>query len=192
MGVRPGFLAIGVALGVACAAALLAFVVAAPACRHAPRGVSPAHPATRVDTVQAVDAAGASPAPAPSAHEIPAKPAPHSTLPIPAPLVDARDLAAPKVTVKTQLALLSAGRIEAFRETLLPSLRPSLTAALFAACQHRIRQSAVLPDWEMAEEAVVEGHRVIRVSMFGKSMTGFHNIGDRWLADSVWCRPTVP
>jgi hypothetical protein len=25
--------------------------------------------------------------------------------------------------------------------------------------------------------------------MFGKSMTGFHEVDGRWLADGVWCLP---
>jgi hypothetical protein len=25
--------------------------------------------------------------------------------------------------------------------------------------------------------------------MFGKSMTGFHEVDGRWLADAVWCLP---
>jgi hypothetical protein len=25
--------------------------------------------------------------------------------------------------------------------------------------------------------------------MFGKSMTGFHDVDGRWLADALWCLP---
>ncbi len=71
----------------------------------------------------------------------------------------------------------------------LPAVQPQVTADAFAACRKRVRQVPVRPDWEMAEASASGGHRVIRVSMFGKSMTGFHEVDGRWLADALWCLP---
>ncbi len=101
----------------------------------------------------------------------------------PAALASARD------TVQTELRLLEAGERDLFRETFLPSLQSQVTAEAFTACRQRVRQVPVRPDWEMAEVSASGGHRVVRVSMFGKSMTGFHEVDGRWLADAVWCLP---
>jgi len=98
-------------------------------------------------------------------------------------------LASPQTTVQTQLRLLESGRQDLFRETFLPSAQPQVTAAAFAACRQRVRQVPVRPDWEMSEASTSGGHRIVRVSMFGKSMTGFHEVDGRWLADALWCLP---
>ena len=60
---------------------------------------------------------------------------------------------------------------------------------MIAGCRKKVASAVVMPDWEMAENEVVNGRRVRRVSMFGKSMTGFHEIDGRWLADAAWCVP---
>jgi hypothetical protein len=98
-------------------------------------------------------------------------------------------LASPQVTVQTQLRLLAGGNPDLFRQTFLPSVQPQVTAEAFEACRKRVDQVPVQPDWEMAETGTSGGHRVVRVSMFGKSMTGFHQVDGRWLADAVWCLP---
>jgi hypothetical protein len=98
-------------------------------------------------------------------------------------------LAAPQTTVLTQLRLLEGGNADFFRQTFLPSVQPQITAEAFEACRQRVRQAPVRPDWEMAETSTSGGHRVLRVSMFGKSTTGFHQVDGRWLADAVWCLP---
>jgi hypothetical protein len=98
-------------------------------------------------------------------------------------------LASPQTTVQTQLRLLEGGNADLFRQTFLPSVRPQVTAEAFEACRKRVRQVPVQPDWEMAEASTSGGNRVVRVSMFGKSMTGFHDVDGRWLADAVWCLP---
>ncbi len=97
------------------------------------------------------------------------------------------DLSSPKATVETQLRLLQEGKDDELRKTFLPSV--GISADQLDACKKKIASSVVKPDWEMAEEEVVNGHRVRRVSMFGKSMTGFHDIGGKWLADALWCLP---
>ena len=99
-------------------------------------------------------------------------------------------LASPRNAVQTALRLLDNGEQDLFRETFLPSVQPQVTAEAFDACRRRVRQAPVRPDWEMAEESAAGGERVVRVSMFGKSMTGFHDVNGRWLADSLWCLPT--
>ncbi len=76
--------------------------------------------------------------------------------------------------MQTELRLLEAGDRDLFRETFLPSVQPQVTAEAFAACRKRVRQVPVRPDWEMSEASASGGHRVVRVSMFGKSTTGFH------------------
>jgi len=103
--------------------------------------------------------------------------------------LDRAALASPRTTVQTQLRLLEAGEQDLFRQTFLPSVQPQVTAEAFAACRKRVRQAPVRPDWEMAEASAAGGHRVVRVSMFGKSMTGFHEVDGRWLADALWCLP---
>jgi hypothetical protein len=85
--------------------------------------------------------------------------------------------------------LLESGKPDLFRETFLPSVQPQVTAETFEACRKRVRQVPVRPDWETAEVGALGGHRVVRVSMFGKSMTGFHEVDGRWLADALWCLP---
>jgi hypothetical protein len=97
------------------------------------------------------------------------------------------DLASPQATVETQLELLRGGRDSELRTTFLPSV--SVTSEAIETCKRRVRSVPVRPDWEMAEDRVEQGHRVRRVSMFGKSMTGFHEMGRAWLADAVWCVP---
>jgi hypothetical protein len=96
--------------------------------------------------------------------------------------------------VKTQEQLLAARDDEGFRRTFLPEVRAELTAEAIESCRKRLGRRLVRPDWEMAENTVENGdagpHRVVRVSMFGKSMTGFHEVApDEWLADAAWCVP---
>ena len=99
-------------------------------------------------------------------------------------------LISPEATVSTQVRLLAEGRDEAFRETFLPQIRDKVTPEAIAACRKRLAESRVQPDWEVAEDSQQDGHRVQRVSMWGKSTTGFHDTNGAWLADSVWCQPT--
>jgi len=101
--------------------------------------------------------------------------------------VTAVDLTSPTATVDSQMMLLRENRDEEFRKTFLPSV--PISADQIDACKKKIASSVVKPDWEMAEEQVVNGHRVKRVSMFGKSMTGFHDMSGKWLADYLWCVP---
>jgi hypothetical protein len=137
----------------------------------------------------------ASPDVAPAADALPVT-APAKTA-APPPLVSAAPAAAPapvrldspKETVETQIALLHADRDEELRATLLPAARATLTAEDLAFCKQKVKTRPVRPDWEMAEDGVtVDGHPIRRVSMFGKSMTGFVEASPgQWLADSVWC-----
>jgi len=93
--------------------------------------------------------------------------------------------------VAAQLQLIDDGKLDGLRETFTADVRDRVTADAMRACRVRVHQVPVRPDWEMAEESTdVDGLRVRRVSMFGKSTTGFHEQRDgRWLADSVWCMP---
>jgi hypothetical protein len=97
------------------------------------------------------------------------------------------DLSSPRQTVDTQMKLLAEGRDGEFRATFLPGV--AISADQIEACRKRVANTVVRPDWEMAEDVLVNGHRVRRVSMFGKSMTGFHDVQGKWLADAVWCVP---
>lgn len=91
------------------------------------------------------------------------------------------------------MALLAADRDDEFRNTFVSSIRDQVTPEAIAACKRKVVGKSVRPDWEVAESSVEGGQRVVRVSMFGKSMTGFHEekLGI-WLADAVWCLPRVP
>jgi hypothetical protein len=93
--------------------------------------------------------------------------------------------------VEMQLHLIADGDLDALRATFTPEIRTRVTADVLAACRVRVRQVPVRPDWEMATDEIDEhGQRVRRVSMFGKSLTGFHEQPDgRWLADALWCVP---
>jgi hypothetical protein len=95
-------------------------------------------------------------------------------------------------TVALQIQLIDRGRIDELRATFTEDIRSRVTDEVVEACRVRIHQIAVRPDWEMAEEAVDDrGRSVRRVSMFGKSVTGFHEEANgRWLADAIWCVPT--
>ena len=99
------------------------------------------------------------------------------------------DVATPRATVQTQIDLLLADRDVELRETFLPAVREQLTPDVLAFCKQKVRSHPVRPDWEMAEDGVTgAGERERRVSMFGKSMTGFVEVSeDRWLADGIWC-----
>jgi len=129
--------------------------------------------------------------PGPPAAQPAAPPAPIAQKPAAStpPRLDAVILASPQVTVQTQVRLLAGGNPDLFRQTFLPSVQPQVTAEAFEACRKRVGQAPVQPDWEMAETGTSGGHRIVRVSMFGKSMTGFHQVDGRWLADAVWCVP---
>jgi hypothetical protein len=102
----------------------------------------------------------------------------------------ALSLATPKDTVATQVRLLAEGDDEGFRATFLPDVRARVTPDAIRACKQRVAGRGVFPDWETAEDAVESGQRVRRVSMYGKSLTGFHEVAtDVWLVDAVWCVP---
>jgi hypothetical protein len=163
-----------VALALACAA-VVAFLLLRRSGTDAPR-----NPATTSETQPGTPAAR------PAALPAPVTPAPAATTPAG---LDPVMLASPQTTVQTELQLLESGKQDLFRETFLPSVQPQVTSEAFAACRQRVRQVPVRPDWETAEASTSGGHRVVRVSMFGKSMTGFHEVDGRWLADAVWCLP---
>ncbi len=98
-------------------------------------------------------------------------------------------LISPEATISTQVRLLEEGRDREFKATFMPEVQDQLTPDAIEACRKRLAQVRVQPDWEVAEDSVVDGRRVERVSMFGKSMTGFHDVDGSWLADAVWCLP---
>jgi hypothetical protein len=128
------------------------------------------------------------PAAAPRAANKPNPDAPVAAAP-PRGRLDPVELASPQAAVQTAVRLLESGNQDLFRDTFLPSVQPQVTADAFAACRRRVSQAPVRPDWEMAEHVTSAGRRVVRVSIFGKSMTGFHEVGGRWLADALWCIP---
>ena len=95
----------------------------------------------------------------------------------------------PRATVETELALLEKGDAARFAETFVPALRARVTPETVAACRAFVASHPVRPDWETAESSSGLEGRVVRVSMFGKSLTGFHESAGKWLADGVWCVP---
>lgn len=147
--------------------------------RRSGTGTGPAPSETAPDTPAAAPAAAARPNPD----------APQTAAARPRAGLDPAALASPQSAVQTALRLLDSGDLDLFRETFLPSVKPQVTPDAFAACRRRVRQVPVRPDWEMVEESTSSGHRVVRVSIFGKSMTGFHDVDGRWLADALWCLP---
>jgi len=97
----------------------------------------------------------------------------------PARVLDPAALASARATVQTELRLLEGGEQDLFRETFLPSVQPQITAEAFAACRKRVRQVPVAAGLGDDRGRRLGGHRVVRVSMFGKSMTGFHEVDGR-------------
>ena len=110
--------------------------------------------------------------------------------PVPPPPLDPAAVSSPQSTVASSLRFLEADDELRFRQTLLPSVAAKLTPETFADCRAHLARGPVTPDWEVAERTVQDGHLVVRVSMFGKSLTGFHELRGRWLADALWCLPT--
>lgn len=107
----------------------------------------------------------------------------------PTEVLAARALASAQSTVQTQLSLLEDQQYELFVQTFVEAQRATVTREIFDTCRTRIKQVPVRPDWEMAEQRVVEGRAEVAVSIFGKSLTTFTEVNGRWLADSVWCVP---
>lgn len=128
-------------------------------------------------------------APAPSAS---APPPPSVAAPVARAVVRP---SSPRENLAIAMRLLEAGDDEAFRATFMPAVRTSLTTSAIEACRRRLVGKTLKPDWEVAESAVEPNEagapeRVTRVSIFGKSMTGFHEVApDEWLADAAWCVP---
>jgi hypothetical protein len=102
----------------------------------------------------------------------------------------ASSLSSPERAVESAVKFLQIGDQESWKSTFLPTVQADLAADAFEKCRAYVERTRVLPDWETAQTATVDGHPVKRVSMFGKSLTGFHQIGASWYADRVWCLPT--
>jgi len=168
-------------------AALVAVLAAIVVWHVASSRPADAPAATAPDAAAAADPArvplvGVDP-PLPSAAALAAPPSPSASAAAPR-------LETAEIAVETQIALLAAHRYVDFRRTFLPDVE--VTDEAIAACERRVVGRKVLPDWELAEEATIRGRRVRSVSMFGKSMTGFHEVAPgRWLADAVWCNPVM-
>ena len=94
-------------------------------------------------------------------------------------------MVSPQDTMAAQMAMLARDDVAAFRA----SFTVPVSDEQFAACKKRMKNAHLDPDWEMAETTIEDGHKVVRVSIFGKGMTGFHEKSGRYLADTVWCVP---
>ena len=94
-------------------------------------------------------------------------------------------MVSPQDTMAAQMAMLARDDVAAFRA----SFTVPVSDEQFAACKKRMKNAHLDPDWEMAETTIEGGHKVVRVSIFGKGMTGFHEKSGRYLADAVWCVP---
>ena len=139
-------------------------------------------------------AVSVSPPAAPPAPRMIEDTAPPYAAPPPPPLtmVPTSALSSPRSAVDSAARFLEANDEGRFRQTLLPAVSGQLTPEQFARCRARVAQGPLTPDWETAVRATEGGHEVVRVSLFGKALTGFHELGGRWLADSPWCLPTSP
>ena len=148
-----------------------------------PPATSPATPNTTVTPNPTTPNTSATPntTPAPNTTATP------NTTPAPPAPLDPAAVSSPQSTVASSLRFLEADDELRFRQTLLPSVAAKLTPETFADCRAHLARGPVTPDWEVAERTVQDGHLVVRVSMFGKSLTGFHELRGRWLADALWC-----
>jgi hypothetical protein len=147
----------------------------------------PALPAARVQAI-AMPLAAPAPVEAPPAVPAPKAVQPQKEQPAP-PRVADRALASAETTVSTQMTYLEDGQYDLFVQTFAEDVRSQVTRDVFERCRTRIGQVPVRPDWEMAEETAESGHRVRRVSMFGKSMTPFVETDGAWRAQAIWCLP---
>lgn len=150
-----------------------------------------------------VASAAPAPAPSPEPRTVTALPATSSEHPKPAapagrdasvasPRAHALPHEGPRRALDAQIAALAAGDLRAFVEGFTADVQPLVTADVFATCRGRILGAVVRPDWEVAEESTSNGHRAVRVSIFGKSMTGFVEMApDQWKVDRVWCLPPI-
>lgn len=120
----------------------------------------------------------------PNAHLFPGAPVKIPPPQTPAPL----DLGSPSATVDSQLRLLSSRDFARFADTFTPDVRAQITPETFADCRAYVTGHSVVANWDAAELSNGPPGQVVRASIFGRS-TGFHQLGGRWLADAVWCRP---
>lgn len=91
-------------------------------------------------------------------------------------------------TLSTQIALLSNGPDEAFKQTFLPEVRDKLGAKDIDACRQRVKASPVSPDWSKAVASTDgQGRATKQLPLSGAAQTGFHLVDRQWLVDSVWC-----
>jgi hypothetical protein len=104
--------------------------------------------------------------------------------------LEANSFSTPERAVDSALKMLQLGDEAGFRTTFLPAVQGQITPEVFATCRAFVQRTKVMPDWETSESSTQAGRAVKRVSMFGKSLTGFHEIDGRWYADRVWCLPT--
>lgn len=87
--------------------------------------------------------------------------------------------------MQKQIALLARDDFAAFEK----SFAVPVTREQFELCKKRMKRAHLSPDWEMAEITEEQGHRVVRVSIFGKGMTAFRETDGGYVADTVWCVP---
>jgi hypothetical protein len=128
------------------------------------------------------------PVPAPAAQPAPASAPAAASLPAAAPAsLPSREVALKGAhdAMEREIALLAKNDYAAFAA----AFTVPVTREQFDVCKKRMSHAHLSPDWEMAEIGDEGGHRVLRVSIFGKGMTGFHEIGGVWRADTVWCVP---
>ena len=105
-----------------------------------------------------------------------------------APMKSNLHLESPQAALATQIGLMQTNDYDGFRKTFLIDV----TRAQFDSCRLRMKDVKISPDWEMAKEEQRDGHRVVRVSIWGKSYTDFHFIGEKVLTGQLWCLPPQP
>jgi hypothetical protein len=97
------------------------------------------------------------------------------------------DLSTPSRALATQLALLRRMDYDALRATFLPEAQRALTDAALDAC--RLAVIARGAEVTLDPSRVTDGGAGIAALRPDDAPTTFRRVGDRWLADDLWCAP---
>lgn len=96
------------------------------------------------------------------------------------------DLSTPSRALATQVALLRSMRYDDLRATFLPEAQLALTDAALDAC----RLAVIARGAEVTLAPSRDGGAVAIAALRpGDATAGFRRVGDRWLADDLWCAP---
>lgn len=97
------------------------------------------------------------------------------------------DLSTPSRALATQVALLRRMDYDALRATFVPEAQLALTDAALDACRLAVIARGVEPGLDPSR--VADGGVGIAALRPDDAPAGLLRVGDRWLADDLWCAP---